>query len=124
DQRIDFLRGDEWIGFEGMHSQIAWVQSCLPGVRGAARLYGPAPGLRAGRAIALEGDTLTIDTDRLRCSVVFRGSFAISSEGELARHHIFAGVETPGAPLRFPASYSEPPPLEEIAEPPDDLVAT
>jgi hypothetical protein len=107
DQRIEFLRGDEWIGFEGMNSQIPRVQSHLPRALGLAKLYGPAPGLQPGRAIALVADTLSVDADQLRASVVWRGSFAVSSEGSLADLRVFAGVETAFDPLAFPASYEE-----------------
>lgn len=109
DQRVDFLQGDEWIGFEGMNAQIPRVQSCLPGVRAAARIYGPAQDLRAGKPIALEADTLSIDAGHLRCSVVWRGSFSVGHEDELHDRHIIAGVETAERPLPFPASYSAPP---------------
>jgi hypothetical protein len=109
DQRIDFLRGDEWVGFEGMNAQIPRVQSCLPGVRGAARVYGLAQELRAGKPIALSADTLSIDASHLRCWVVWRGSFPVAHEDDLHDCHIFAGVETAELPLPFPASYSAPP---------------
>lgn len=105
DQRIDFLRGDEWIGFEGMNSQLPRVQSCLPGVRGKAQVYGLSAGAPAGQPVVLEADTLTIDTDKLRCSVVWRGSFPVSSLAELGALHVFAGVESPEHPLSFPAVY-------------------
>jgi hypothetical protein len=107
DQQIAFLHGDEWVGFEGMNSQLPRVQSYLPGARGVAKLYGPEPGLQAGRAIALVADTLTIDADRLRVSLVWRGSFAVSSEAALASLRVFAGVETATEPLVFPASYDD-----------------
>ena len=105
DQRIAFLQGDEWVGFEGMNSQIPRVQSYLPRARGMAKLYGPEPGLRFGRDIALVADTLAIDADRLRAAVVWRGSFPVSSEAALADLRVFAGVETATAPLAFPISY-------------------
>ncbi len=108
DQRIDFFRGDEWIGFEGMNSQLPRVQSCLPGVRGSARVYGPTPELHAGQPLALSADTLTLDTDRLRCSVVWRGSFALAAERDLGALQIFAGVASAAEPLSFPAEYTRP----------------
>jgi Uncharacterized protein conserved in bacteria (DUF2169) len=109
DQRIDFLQGDEWVGFEGMNVQLARVQSYLPRVRGAARVYRPGPEGAAGKAIALVADTLRIDADRLLISVVWRGSFAVSSEVDLGGLHVVAGVEMAGVPLEFPSSVSRPP---------------
>ncbi|WP_437675016.1 DUF2169 family type VI secretion system accessory protein [Sorangium sp. So ce131] len=108
DQRIDYLRGDEWIGFEGMTPTLPRAQSRLPGLRGVARVYGPAPGLAAGRPVALVADTLLIDADRMRVSVVWRGSFQVASEGELASLHLHAGVEAKGRPLAFPEAYRPP----------------
>jgi hypothetical protein len=105
DQRIPFVRGDEWIGFEGMHHGLARVVSCLPGVRAAARVY---RGGEQGQPIALEADTLVIDTDRLVCSVVWRGSFPVASEQDLAAIHVLAGIETAPHPLAFPPSNVEP----------------
>jgi hypothetical protein len=117
DQRVDFLRGDEWVGFEGMNAQIARVQSYLPSARGVARVYGAEPGLAAGRAVTLVGDTLAIDTDRLRVSAVWRGSFPVASEDALATLRLWAAVESAGEAAALPASYEEalraPPPAPE-----------
>lgn len=107
DQRIAFLHGDEWVGFEGMNAQIARVQSYLPSARGVARVYGPEAGLAAGRAVQLVGDTLAIDADRLRVSAVWRGSFSVASEEALGTLRIWAAVEAAGEPAAFPASYQE-----------------
>lgn len=120
DQQTAFLQGDEWVGFEGMNSQIPRVQSCLPGARAVAKLYGPEPGLLAGRAIALVADTLTIDADRLRVSVVWRGSFAVSSEAALESLVVVAGVEAPGEPAALPASYAA---ARALAPPPAPVKA-
>jgi hypothetical protein len=108
DQRVDFLRGDEWIGLEGMHAELPRVQSCLPGVRGLARLYGPLPGLAYGKPVALHADTLSIDADRMRCSVVFRGHFPMASDVALPGYYVIAGVEAWGQPLEFPPAYKPP----------------
>ncbi len=124
DQRVDFLRGDEWVGFEGMSSQLPRVQSCLPGVRARASVYGAAPELRAGRPLPLAADTLSIDADHLLCSVVWRGSFPVAREQDLAALHVFAGVETAGAPLSFPATYAVQPTRTPAAPPPPDMNAT
>jgi hypothetical protein len=117
DQRVPFLRGDEWIAFEGMTADRARIQSRLPGVRAAARVYhaGRAGRTEAGGApIALEGDLLAIDADRMRCTVTWRGSFAIASVDDLADAHVMAGVELAASPLAFPAS----PPRRAPSAPP------
>jgi hypothetical protein len=100
DQRIEALQGNEWVLLGCMHPGLAEFGSRLPGARGVARLYGRAPGLR-GRAIPLTEDTLCIDVDRQRCSVLFRGHFPVSSEQEFASLHIVAGVELPGRALSW-----------------------
>jgi hypothetical protein len=100
DQRIEALQGNEWVLLGCMHPGLAEFGSRLPGARGVARLYGRAPGLR-GRAIPLTEDTLCIDVDRQRCSVLFRGHFPVSSEQEFASLHIMAGVELPGRALTW-----------------------
>jgi hypothetical protein len=107
DQRIGFLQGDEWIGLDGMSPALPRVQSYLPGARGLARLYSPAPELCGGRALALVADTLSIDAELMRCSVVWRGSFGVSGEAELAALEVVAGVQTAEQPIAFPASYTE-----------------
>ena len=106
DQRLPYLHGDEWVGFEGMNSQIPRVQSCLPHAQGVARLYGPEPETRGGKPIPLVADTLTVDTDQLRCWVVWRGAFTVENEAELDGLHVVAGVETPERRVVFPAAYS------------------
>ncbi|WP_437310833.1 DUF2169 domain-containing protein [Sorangium sp. So ce388] len=108
DQRIDYLRGEEWIGFEGMTPALPRAQSRLPGMRGVARVYGPEPGLAMGRPVALVADTLLIDADGMRVSIVWRGSFPVASDSQLASLHIYAGVETKGRPLAFPEAYHAP----------------
>jgi hypothetical protein len=113
DQRLDFLHGDEWIVLEGMHSQILRMQSCLPRVRASARVVGPP--LLDAQPIPLEADTLLIDTDRQRCSIVWRGSFPVAREADLATLRVFAGVETAECPLALPTSYPELPPLAAAA---------
>lgn len=117
DQRIDFLRGDEWIVLEGMSADVERLQSSLPRVVGVARLYGPSPDLQAGRPLRLVADTLSIDADRRLCSVVFRGAFPISGEADLTTLQIFAGVESADRPVAFPASYVPPAPHQPAEGP-------
>jgi hypothetical protein len=118
DQRLDRIVGDEWVGFEGMNASIPRVQSCLPGVRGAARVYGPRAEQAQGQPISLVADTMAIDADQMLVSVVWRGSFGVASEAELAALHVFAGVETAAEPLAFPATYVPPRPARGSAPPP------
>jgi hypothetical protein len=72
-------------------------------VRGSARVYGQTEP-DAGRAIALHADALSIDADRMRCNVVWRGAFPLAREEDLATLQVVAGIETADQPLRFPAT--------------------
>lgn len=130
DQRIDFLRGDEWVGFEGMSAQLPRVQSYLPRARAAARVHGPGLDPHAGQPLSLVADTLAIDAASMRCWVVWRGSFPAAHEGALASYHVYAGVETADRSLIFPVGHAAPsarggPPSRPVARagPPSRPVA-
>ncbi len=79
DQRIEYLRGDEWIVIDGMHPKYTSLRSQLPVARGLARVNGPFEG-SPWRAMQLDADTLSIDADALTCTVVWRGSFPVANE--------------------------------------------
>jgi uncharacterized protein YjbI with pentapeptide repeats len=100
DQRCDFLRGDEWIVLDGLHPTLARMQSRLPRVRGAARVYG-LPGF-PWLTVELVADTLQIDGEREVCSVTWRGNFPVETEEHLASLRILTGVEMPGRPIPWP----------------------
>ncbi|WP_437533519.1 DUF2169 domain-containing protein [Sorangium sp. So ce726] len=101
EQRIEGLRGDEWVVLGGMFAQRPRLRTQLAGARAVARLFRReerAP--REGAALAMRADTLQIDADRRCCSVVWRGYTAVAGE-DLAALRIVAGVELPGEPLRW-----------------------
>ncbi|WP_437878605.1 DUF2169 domain-containing protein [Sorangium sp. So ce513] len=110
DQQIEFLRGDEWIVLEGLHPQYPLLRSSLPSARGLARVHrAGASGEDHGQPIDLVADTLTIDADRLVCSVIWRGNIALLPGDTPARMRVVAGVELPGRPLVWPAPLAGPP---------------
>ncbi|WP_437522540.1 DUF2169 domain-containing protein [Sorangium sp. So ce726] len=110
DQQIDFLRGDEWVFLEGLHPHWPWLRSSLPSARGLARLYRTGTeGEDQGQPVELAADTLTIDADRLLCSVVWRGNVALLPGDTPARMRVVAGVEMPGQPLAWPSAAAAPP---------------
>jgi hypothetical protein len=98
DQRIGGLRGDEWIALRGMHQDHAWFRTRLPGVRGVALISCSAPGVRQAAPIALSIDTLHLDVDLQRCTLLFRGWIPIADERMLPSLHVVAGMELPGQP--------------------------
>jgi hypothetical protein len=72
DQRTPPLRGDEWIVLEGVHPDQRLLKCRLPGVQATAQLHGlKAP--ETATPVELRADTLRIDSDARRCTVVWRG---------------------------------------------------
>ncbi|WP_437622893.1 DUF2169 domain-containing protein [Sorangium sp. So ce1151] len=111
-QQIDHLRGDEWIVLEGLHPGLPRVAMRLPSARGAARIHGLGGfGVAEGLRLDLVADTLHIDGDEERCTVVWRRSLPLPHAGALAAVRIVAGVEVAGAPIAW-----EPPPSARRAE--------
>jgi uncharacterized protein YjbI with pentapeptide repeats len=103
DQQIDVLRVDEWIVLDGMHPTLARIQTRLPSAIGKAkwhRLTSSGPG--AGTAVELVADTLVIDADRLLCSIVWRGRFALERPEMASQVSVSAGIELPGQPIAWP----------------------
>jgi hypothetical protein len=100
DQQTEDLRGDEWIILEGLHPSQPLFRTCLPGAQGAARIHGLAAfGVPEGQGLQLYADTLRIEGDEQRCTVVCRGSFPIAGEDALAAVRIVAGVAVGGEAL-------------------------
>lgn len=93
DQRVAHLRGDEWIVLEGLHPTLSSLRTRLPGARARAAVHGlSAFGVEEGRSIDLVADTLHIDGDEQRCTLVWRGSFPVPSMEALAAMRITTEV--------------------------------
>ncbi|WP_437796973.1 DUF2169 domain-containing protein [Sorangium sp. So ce693] len=103
DQRTRYLRGGEWIELHGLHPTLPRLRTRLPEARGRARVHGlSAFGVSEGHPLELNADTLRIDGDEQRCTLVFRGSLVVPDEAALAAATLVAGVELPGEPLEWP----------------------
>ena len=103
DQRVEFLRGDEWIVLEGLHPSRARLSTRLPGVRGVARIHGLAAfGIPEGQRLDLHADTLRLDGDEQCATVVWRQSFALVDDAALAVVQVVAGVELASTPITWP----------------------
>lgn len=89
DQRVDFLRGDEWIYLEGLHPSLTRFAARLPGIVGRAQVVSEGG---AASPVALRADALRIDGDRARCTLVYRGTFALERDADLGRIAVAAGV--------------------------------
>lgn len=97
-QVVDFLQGDEWILLEGMSREHPVLQTRLPGVAAAGRVYG----IEGTPTLVFHADNLHIDADRGRCSLTSRASFAVSGEEVLPHLLLVAGIELPGQPIAWP----------------------
>ncbi|WP_156041475.1 DUF2169 family type VI secretion system accessory protein, partial [Chondromyces apiculatus] len=100
DQRVPYLVGDEWIELEGMHPVLQSVQSCLPGAFAEARLS--VDGHPGSGQVVFRADTLRIDADQGRCSVVWRAVVPVVGEEALAKLRILVGVGTRDRPIAWP----------------------
>jgi hypothetical protein len=101
EQRLDDLAGDEWILLAGLHP-TPLLRMRLPGARGRARLHGlSAFGVAEGHGLDLRLDTIRIDGDEERCTLVWRESVVLPSEAALDQVQVVAGVELPAAPLAW-----------------------
>jgi hypothetical protein len=110
DQRTTYLRGDEVLVLEGLHPSHPRLETALPGVRGAARVYTP-DGIEIN--LTLHADTLYIDGDAEQCSITWRGSFPVASEEAIEGLRVLAGVDTAAKPIDWPT----PSRLEAAAHP-------
>ncbi|WP_437281774.1 DUF2169 domain-containing protein [Sorangium sp. So ce375] len=103
DQRIDYLRGDEWIVLENLHPAARRLEMRLPRARGVARIQGlPTPPAAGGDVIELNADTLRIDGAEQRCTVVWRQIVPVPDDDALAAVRIAAGVAVGGEELAWP----------------------
>ncbi|HRI71661.1 MAG TPA: DUF2169 domain-containing protein, partial [Polyangium sp.] len=124
DQQIEYLRGDEWIVLDGMHPTMPRVQSRLPQMRGKAGVFFVTTNsVSHHQVVDLVPDMLVIDAEKLVASVVFRGSLPLESLDVLPRLRVFADVELPGNPTRWPENAEvlrapAPPPFGGTTSPP------
>ncbi len=103
DQRVPFLRGDEWIVLDGMSRRHPRLRSRLPTARGLGLVYGLASwGVADGQPLALHADTLRIDADEEQCTLTFRATFPLADEAALPSVRVVLGVELPGQPVQWP----------------------
>jgi hypothetical protein len=124
DQQIDALRGDETIALFGLHPTLPVLVARLPRVRGRARLHHlTGSGIPEGHPLDLTLDTLRIDGDEERCTVVCRGAFEIATEAALGEMLILAGVEASGEAIVWPDPLPARPSRAALARPPENARA-
>ncbi|AUX48480.1 uncharacterized protein SOCE26_100180 [Sorangium cellulosum] len=130
DQQLPFLQGDEWIVLDNLTAGRPRIQTRLPSAR--ARALGcwiTARGASSPWDIHLSADSLAIDADRQMASIVWRGHLALERLDMLPHLRLFAGIELPGQPIRWPdpgavaaaertrGSRPEEPPVPELVRP-------
>jgi len=95
DQQLPSLMGNEWLVIEGVHPEMTRISSRLPSVRAIATIFGTnQDDLEAAQSLQLRIDTLRIDTDALRCSVIARGVMQIPDERALSTIRVAGAMET------------------------------
>jgi uncharacterized protein YjbI with pentapeptide repeats len=104
DQRIGYLRGDEWIVIDGVHASRPRVASRLPAARTAARVAFTQGGARKSSVLRLLLDTLAIDADRLTASVVWRGRVLLPAGVAFADVDAEIGLELPNVATAWPSA--------------------
>jgi hypothetical protein len=100
DQRIEFLRGDEWLILERLSAKYERLQSQLPFVAGVARVH-----TRGGEEheLQMRADALHVDGEEETATLVFRGSFPLPSFEALRMIAITAGIEQRGVATEWPS---------------------
>jgi hypothetical protein len=113
DQRIEALRGDEWLLLEGMHPTYARQRVRLPKARGLARVY-QTKDVGAPDTVELTCDSLHIEPDRERCSLLWRGEFPLASASAAQSIVLVGAVHEFGEAISWPRTIDE---LDGIASP-------
>lgn len=107
DQRVARLTGDEWIVIDGLSAASPRVQTRLPGARALGKAHLMIRGEIKSMDVDLALDTVHLDMDHERCSLTYRGRFALAAgEAAIPSLRVVAGVEVPGAPLVWPEGAS------------------
>jgi len=113
DQRLPALAGNEWIMLEGLHPDHGLVRTRLPSARAVASVYSRRPGVVPTTA-ELTLDTVHIEPNDNRLSLLWRGAFPVMSELAAGELVIAGGLELSGKTIQWPQSIDE---LETLASP-------
>ena len=104
DQQITgYLRGDEELAAENLHSTAAQYRSRLPGLRARCFLNERIRGRQVLREISMNLDTLWIDMDSETLVLVWRGNAEVRTQKLIGCEHFFILTE----PLTQPPSDNE-----------------
>jgi len=106
DQRIELLRGDEWILLKGLSEGSSVLRTRLPDV--AAQMLPYRQGRRASEPIPMRADMLQIRPDAMQCTVTWRASMAIADEQAAGDLALVGALQFPGEAVAWPAELSQP----------------
>jgi len=106
DQRLDRLPGDGWLDLTGLSPKHDHLHSALPAAKALAEVFAGTD-VNVPTSIPLQADMLIIEPDEHRCSMVWRGSFPVTSRAACSSLVIVAGLELPARPVRWPSSLEE-----------------
>ncbi len=112
DQQAERMSGGAWIMLEGLCAAWPFTRMRLPDVSGFAFVYGASA---EGQMVELALDTVRLDGDAERCTVVLRGSLPVD-EDALGALRIVAGVASADLPLTWPAEAEAPAEIEAEIE--------
>lgn len=113
DQRLPALHGDEWLVLDGMHPSYPRIRTRLPSPRAHVRAYTRKP-LGVPEWLPLALDTLHVEADDARCSLVWRGAFPVVSELTAEQLVLAGGLELRHHLPTWPATIEE---AEQMASP-------
>lgn len=99
DQRVDLLRGDEWVYLENLHPRFPKLVTRLPWIRSEARVE---TGNGVVQRLPLRIDGLAIFGDDGRAELTCSGAFSVDDESALGRLAICAAVTAGGEEPRWP----------------------
>lgn len=113
DQRLPKLHGDEWVMLEGMHKNVSRIRARLPRLQAQCRVYARQP-VGVPELVELKADQLHIEPEHDRCSMVWRGRFAVASELAADQLVLAGAIQEGDQAVAWPATLEE---LELSASP-------
>jgi uncharacterized protein YjbI with pentapeptide repeats len=108
DQQLDtYLRGDETLQFENLHPELAEYDSRLPGLRVRCFINVSDQGEARFREVEMNLDTMSVDMDRERIFLTWRGNTEVRSEKYTEILHVLVDSEPVSSPPESIRHYQE-----------------
>jgi hypothetical protein len=113
DQRLAALHGDEWLTLEGLHPKHTVIRTKLPSAQAVTRIYARQD-VGAPQSVDVALDTLHIECNEARCSLVWRGSFPVVSELAAEQLVIAGALQFAHHAVTWPATLEQ---IDHMASP-------